>query len=133
MLTGSSFLHSLVDISACIYRGSDNLYLHICQLSFFWTEYPSFSSHGNLRPRRVKSPSLEHRRQCLCWVIMICISKRWLASKLKGQNRHCLLHLPICQLQKKCREHQMLLLSLSLTSLSHLTWSLMQAVSFELT
>ena len=26
-LTGSSFLHSLVDISACIYRASDNLYL----------------------------------------------------------------------------------------------------------
>ena len=26
-LTGRSFLHLLVDISACFYRGSDNVYL----------------------------------------------------------------------------------------------------------
>ena len=33
-----------------------------CQLSGFWTESPTFSSHQNLRPRRLKSPSFEHRR-----------------------------------------------------------------------
>ena len=37
--------------------------LHTCQLSVFWTESPSFfSSHRNLRPPRLKSPSCEHRR-----------------------------------------------------------------------
>ena len=36
--------------------------MHTCQLSGFWTESPSFSSHQNLRPRRLKSPSFEHRQ-----------------------------------------------------------------------
>ena len=37
-------------------------YQHTSQLSGFWTESPSFSSHQNLRPRRLQSPSFEHRR-----------------------------------------------------------------------
>ena len=40
--------------------------LHACQLSVFWTESPSFSSHRNLRPRRLKSPYFEHRRKSRC-------------------------------------------------------------------
>ena len=36
-------------------------YIHTCQLSVIRTESPSFSSHQNLRPRRRKSPSFEHR------------------------------------------------------------------------
>ena len=35
---------------------------HTCHLSVIWTESPSFSSNRNLRPRRLKSPSFEHRR-----------------------------------------------------------------------
>ena len=34
---------------------------HTCQLSVIGTESPSFSSRQNLRPRRRKSPSFEHR------------------------------------------------------------------------
>ena len=34
---------------------------HTCQLSVIRTESPSFSSRQNLRPRRRKSPSFEHR------------------------------------------------------------------------
>ena len=37
------------------------VYVHTCQLSVFRTESPSFSSRQNLRPRRRKSPSFEHR------------------------------------------------------------------------
>ena len=37
-------------------------HLHTCRLSGFWTDSPSFSSHQNLRPLRLKSPSCEHRR-----------------------------------------------------------------------
>ena len=36
--------------------------VHTCQFSGFWTKSLSFSSHRNLRPRRLKSPSFEHRR-----------------------------------------------------------------------
>ena len=35
--------------------------IHTCQLSVFRTESPSLSSRQNLRPRRRKSPSFEHR------------------------------------------------------------------------
>ena len=35
---------------------------HTCHLSVIWTESPSFSSNRNLLPRRLKSPSFEHRR-----------------------------------------------------------------------
>ena len=37
------------------------LALHSCQLSVIRTESPSFSSRQNLRPRKRKSPSFEHR------------------------------------------------------------------------
>ena len=36
-------------------------YLHTSQLSVIGTESPSFSSRQYLRPRRLKSPSFEHR------------------------------------------------------------------------
>ena len=35
---------------------------HTCQFYVFWAESPSFSSHRNLLPRRLKSPSFEPRR-----------------------------------------------------------------------
>ena len=35
--------------------------MHTCQLCVIGTESPSFSSRQNLRPRRPKSPSFEHR------------------------------------------------------------------------
>ena len=38
-----------------------NMPMHTCQLSVFRTESPSFSSRQNLRPRRRKSQSFEHR------------------------------------------------------------------------
>ena len=33
---------------------SGNAIIHTCQLSGFWTESPSFSSHQNPRPREIK-------------------------------------------------------------------------------
>ena len=38
-----------------------NIITHTCQLSVIMTESPSFSSRQDLRPRRRKSPSFEHR------------------------------------------------------------------------
>ena len=40
---------------------SDTKLWHTCKLSVIRTESPSFSSRQNLRPRRRKSPSFEHR------------------------------------------------------------------------
>ena len=42
-------MHTFVDIA------------YLCQLSVIGTDSPSFSSCQNLRPRRRKSPSFEHR------------------------------------------------------------------------
>ena len=52
---------------------------HTCQLSVIGTESPSFSSRQNLRPRRPKSPSFEHR-----WFFYFCFSFPAIISYFPG-------------------------------------------------
>ena len=56
-----------VCVFLCSYKSLYNghrAYCHTCQLSGFWTESPSFSSHQNLTQRRLKYPSFEHHEFC---------------------------------------------------------------------